>query len=118
MAYFKINGLDFSACVNELRVKRAFNYNAQTNAAGNTVVDLINAKRQIEVGTIPLDGAQAASLLDEVQRFNVLISYHDPVTGALVDNVHCIIPDTDIDYYMINEKRVLLNEFKLKFTEL
>jgi hypothetical protein len=118
MAYFKINGTDFSQYVNELKVKKSSNYNAQTNAAGDTVVDYINTKRQIEVGIITLNESDAQTILAAVEGFNVLISYRDPRTGALVENVNCIIPDTDVDYYTIQSNKVMLNDFKLKFTEL
>ena len=47
MAYFKINGVDYSMYVNALKVSRECNYNAQTNANGDTVVDYINTKRNI-----------------------------------------------------------------------
>ena len=53
MSYFKIGEHDYSNCVCELKVKSAVNYNAQANAAGDTVVDKINSKREIEVGIIP-----------------------------------------------------------------
>lgn len=118
MAYFKINGTDFSSYVNELTIKKSANYNAQTNAAGDTVVDYINSKRQIEVGIITLDESDAQTLLNAVEGFNVLVSYRDPRTGALVEDVNCIIPDTDVEYYTIQTDKVLLDEFKLKFTEL
>lgn len=118
MAYFKINGIDFSSCVNELSIKRKNNYNAQTNAAGNTVVDYINVKRQISVSIITLDEADTKKVLDAIEGFNVLISYRDPKTQALVENVNCIIPDHEVDYYTIQDEKVLVNDFKLKFTEL
>ena len=118
MAYFKINDVDFSQYVESLKVKKSVNYNAQTNAAGNTVVDYINSKRQIEVGIITIDEADAQALLTACAAFNVSISYRDPATGTLVEGVNCIIPSTDVDYYTIQTNKVMLNDFKLKFTEL
>lgn len=118
MAYFKIGDVDFSAFVNELKVKKGHTYNAQTNAAGDTVVDYINAKRKIEVGIITTDEADTKALLNAVDAFNVLISYRDPRTGALVENINCIIPDTEIEYYTIQTNKVLVDEFTLTFTEL
>ena len=119
-SYFKINGVDFSNYVNELKIKKSANYNAQTNAAGDTVVDLLNTKRQIEVGIITLDESKARELLTAVEGFNVLISYRDPRTLGedVLEEVNCIIPSTDVDYYTIRTSKAMLNEFKLKFTEL
>lgn len=118
MAYFKIGGTDFSHLVSELKVSKETNYNAQTNAAGNTVVDMINRKRQIEVGIIALNEADAKALLNAVEEFNVSISYREPTTGTLVQGVNCIIPDSEVEYYTIQNNKVKLKAFNLKFTEL
>ena len=118
MAYFKIGEQDFSHCVSSLKVTRSNNYNAQTNAAGDTVVDYINRKRGFEVGIIALDDADMKKLMSAIDNFNVSISYRDPQTGALVEGVNCIIPDTDIEYYTIQNRKVSFKACTLKFTEL
>lgn len=119
MAYFKIGEHDYSAYTSELKVVKATNYNAQTNAAGDTVVDFINQKRQIEVKIISLaDEALVKQLLADVDGFNVSVSYRDPRTGALSEGVSCIIPESEVDYYTIQTDKVRFNEFTLKFTEL
>lgn len=118
MSYFKINGVDFSKCVNSLKVKKGFNYNAQMNAAGDTVVDYISAKRNIEVGIIPLDDTAMAQLLQAIDGFNVSVSFRNPITNQLEENVNCIIPDSDVKYYTIQVNKVMFKEFTLKFTEL
>ena len=119
MSYFKIDGKDFSNCVKELKIAKTANYNAQTNAAGDTVVDYINSKREIEVTIIPLEAAKAAEILAAIDNFNVALSFRNPITNALEDNVNCIIPDTEVDYYTIQTGGlVLFNEFSLTFEEL
>lgn len=118
MAYFMIDGTDYSMFVNELNVSKEANYNAQTNAAGNTVVDFINHKRVIEVGIIPLDGEDMAALQAELDKFNVYISFRNPLTNALEENVNCIIPSNEVEYYTIQVNKVLYNGCKLKFIEL
>ena len=94
------------------------NYNAQTNAAGNTVVDYINSKRVIEVGIIPLDSSVMVSLQNAITPFNVVISYRNPNTGALVENLSCIIPSNEVEYYTIQAKKVKFKALRLKFIEL
>ena len=118
MAYFMIDGIDFSMYVNALTVNKEANYNAQTNAAGNTVVDFINRKSTIEVGIIPLDNAAMIALQKAIDKFNVSISYRNPLTGALLENVNCIIPSNNVDYYTIQANKVKYNGFNLKFIEL
>lgn len=118
MAYFKINGVDYSKYVNELKVKQTANYNAQTNAAGDTVVDYINAKRSIKVGIIALDSSVMPQIQEAIDGFNVAISFRNPKTNALEENVNCIIPSNEVDYYTIQANKVMFNGFDLTFTEL
>lgn len=118
MAYFKIGEADFSMYVNELKVKKEANYNAQTNAAGNTVVDYINHKRVIEVGIIPLSANIVSWLLNLIDAFSVSISFLNPVTGQLEENVNCIIPSSNVEYYTIQADKVMLDAFTLEFIEL
>lgn len=118
MAYFKINDIDFSMYVNELKIKKAANYNAQTNAAGDTVVDYINSKREIEVGIIALDSSVMPQVLEAVDGFNVSISFRNPKTNTLEENINCIIPDTEVEYFTIQANKVMYNGLNLTFTEL
>ena len=118
MAYFKINGVDYSMYVNELKVQKAVNYNAQQNAAGDTVVDYINSKRSIEVGIIALDNSVMPQILNAVDAFNVSISFRNPQTDALEENINCIIPSTEVEYYTIQTDKVMYNGMNLTFTEL
>lgn len=118
MAYFKIGNNDYSSYVNSLKVSKSAIYNAQTNAAGDSVVDYINTKRTIEVGIIPLTDEQMAPLLADIDAFNVSISYREPKTNALATNVNCIIPETAVEYYTIQINKVMYNALTLTFTEL
>jgi hypothetical protein len=118
MSYFKINNIDYSLYVNELKVNREANYNSQTNAAGDTVIDYINHKRTIEVGIIPLNSEVMIALQQAIENLNVLISFRNPLTGALEENVNCIIPSNNVEYYTIQANKVMYNAFTLKFIEL
>ena len=117
MTYFKINNTDFSMYVNALKVSSAANYTAQTNAAGNTVVDFINHKRTVKVGIIPLDNIAMANLQTELAKFSVSITYLNPDTKAL-DTINCIIPEANIEYYTIQADKVMYKGFSLEFIEL
>lgn len=118
MAYFKIGDVDYSMYVNHLKINKSNVYNAQTNAAGNSVVDYINAKREIEVGIIPLNDTAMAQLQAAIDAFNVSISFRNPKTNALEEGVNCIIPNNGIEYYTIRADKVMYNAFTLKFIEL
>lgn len=118
MAYFKIGENDYSMYVNELVINKTANYNAQTNAAGDTVIDYINQKRSIEVGIIPLDAESMLALQADIDKFNVSISFLNPLTNTLESNVNVIIPENGVEYYTIRADRTMFKAFKLEFIEL
>lgn len=118
MAYFKIGDTDYSKYVNGLKITKNTTYNAQTNAAGNTVVDFINHKRTIEVGIIPLDDTAMSQLQKDIDAFNVSISFRNPQTNALEENIDCIIPSQELEYYTIQVNKVMYKAFRMIFTEL
>lgn len=116
MVYFKINSTDLSKYVASLIIKNSNNYVAQQNAAGDTVVDYINNKKQIEVEIIPLKETEFRTVLNAIV-FNPTIYYRDPATGNLVSK-NCIIDGNDIDYYTIRQNNVMYKKMILIFTEL
>lgn len=117
MAYLKIDNIDYSMYVSGLKVGSKSNYNAQTNAAGNTVVDYINTKKTVSVNIIPLDDSVMKSLLTAINKFNVSLEFRNPTTGAL-EKINAIIPDSEIDYYTIRADKVFYKALTLTFTEL
>ena len=118
MAYFKIGNTDYSKYVSSLKVNKTANYNAQMNAAGDTVVDYINHKRVITVGIIPLDAEAMAQLQTDLDDFSVSISFRNPMTNALEADVACIVPTGEVDYYTIQVNKVMFKAFEINFIEL
>ena len=118
MTYFKINNNDYSMYVSTLKIGSTANYIAQQNAAGNTVVDYINAKRTIEVGIIPVKSEDMIKLQNDIQNFNVSLSFLNPTTNTLEENVSCIIPTNAVDYYTVRAEGTTFKAFTLQFTEL
>lgn len=118
MAYFKINDIDFSSYVSGLKVIKNNNFNAQTNAAGNTVIDYINSKRTIEVTFITLDSTVMPKIQQEINKFSVTLSFIEPTTGGLIEGVKCVIPNNEIEFYTIQTKKTMFKGFTLTFTEL
>jgi hypothetical protein len=117
MEYLKINNTDYSNIVNELTVARSVNYSAQTNAAGNTVVDYINFKRKISVGFIPLNDAKMKQLLTDVNAFNVSLHFRNPDTNE-IETANCIVTNAEISFYTIQVGNVLYKPFSIDFVEL
>lgn len=118
MTYLTINGHDYSNYVNNLKITRMHTYRSQTCAAGNTVVDNVSSKRQIEVGIIALDDEVMPNLLNDVYGFEVSLGFRNPQTNQLEEDVTCIIPTSEISHYTIQSNKVIYNGFTLTFTEL
>jgi hypothetical protein len=110
--------VDFSKYVNDLKINTTHNYKAATNAAGNTTVRYITSKRVIQVGIIPLDAASMKQLQTELDKFTVTLAFLNPKTGALEENVKCIIPANGVEYYTVRADNVSFKAFALDFTEL
>jgi hypothetical protein len=117
MDYFTINGVDYSKLVNALNVSTEAKYNAQQNAAGDTVIDYINAKKAVEVGFIPMSDADCAALFSSMTDIVAPISFLDPKSGQLMSAV-CLCPSDSMEYYTIQSGKVMLKAFSLTFTEL
>ena len=116
--FFAINGHNYSMYVNKLMVSKEHNYKSMTTAAGNTIVKYVNSKRTIEVGIIPLDDIAMMNILTDVDQFQVSISYRDPETNTLVENLKCIIPNHIVEYHMIQVGNVKYKAFSLQIKEL
>lgn len=116
MAYFKIGDTDFSNKIADLTVAKKHIYNAQTNAAGNTVVDTINAKRTITIKTIPMSQADLQALLT-ASSFNCTIYFLNPETGSLA-NANVIVPQSSISFYTIQNNKVIMKAVQLSYQEL
>lgn len=117
MSYLKIKGVDYSSYVSDLKVNKGFNYNAQANAAGNTVVDYINSKRSIEVSIIPLDKTVMATLQEALDSFQCQIDFLNPQTNELT-TINTIISNIKVEYYTIQASKTLYKSFTITFDEL
>lgn len=104
--------------VNKLKVTKKHIYKSATTSAGNTVVDKINSKRVIEVGIIPLDANAMVQLQLALEAFSVNVSFQNPLTNVLEENIKCIIPDNAVEYYTIRADKVMYKAFSFKIEEL
>lgn len=116
--FFKINGNDYSMYVNKLMVGKEHFYKSMTTASGNTLVKYINSKRTLEVGIIPLNDVTMMRLLADIDQFQVSISFRDPETNTLYENLKCIIPNHIVEYYTIQDDNVKYKAFSIQIKEL
>lgn len=116
--YFKINDTDYSKYVNKLVVGTEHMYDVKTaTMSGRRQITYKRKMKVLEVGIIPLDQAIMARLLTDINQFDVSISYRDPETNTLVENLRCIIPSNLVEYYTIRADKVSYKAFSFQVQE-
>ena len=116
MAYFKINDHDYSQYVNKLIVDTVHKYTARENASGNLLVKHITAKKKLQVGIIPLEASDMITLMNDLDSFDVTVTYLEPKTNTL-QTINCIIPAHSVDYYTIQAENVMTKAFSFACEE-
>lgn len=117
MEYFKINGHDYSMYTNSLVITKQHNYDMITSAGGKDRITYRYARRLIDVGIIPLDSETMAQLLADINQFRVTVSFLEPETNTLVENLECIVPQNLVEYYTIQAGNVKYKALSLRLQE-
>ena len=119
MIYFKINNTDFSHLVSSLKVgyETLVSDNSGRNAAGNTVIDIINRKIKVYVEFRPMLDSHMNSLLTAIKDYVVNVSYLDPETQTL-KTIQCYTGTPEPEYFTIQNNRKLFKQMSLNFIEL
>jgi hypothetical protein len=118
MSYFlKINGIDFSMYVNKLVVGKEHMYESMNAADGGDLIKYRGSKYVLEVGFVPLDNDAMVRLLTTLDEFNVLVSFRDPRTGQVHENLVCIIPNNLVEYYTIRADKVSYKAFSVQILQ-
>lgn len=118
MAFLKINGNDYSSYINILSIGTVHVYTGGTLSNGKDWAVYKRTKHTFTVGIIPLDSSVMAQLEADISGFNATVSYRDPKTNALVENVECVIPVHDVEYYTIQADKVQYKAVTLVIKEL
>lgn len=126
MTYFKINGHDYSPYVSKLQVGRIRNALVTGNSSGNIGYVYKNTKRRVEVGIIMVDADLMKRIQNDMENFTfdparsvhyITISFLDPKTNTLVENMKCYPSDDVVDYYTIREGNIKFNPTTFTFNE-
>lgn len=119
MAYLKINDTDVSKFVKGLKVgyETLVADNSGRNAAGNTVLDVVNKKVKLYVTFRPLSGPEMRDLLATFNDYVIPVTYKDPKTNAL-KTITCYTGTPEPEYYWILNDQVLYKQMELNFIEM
>lgn len=119
MAYFEINGVDFSNLVSSLKVgyETLVSDNSGRNAAGDTVIDVINHKYKLYVGLRHTTQDEMDSFLNAIQDYVVNVRFLSPF-GTEHLEITCYTGTPEPDYYTIQENNAIFKPMEINFIEL
>ena len=117
MVIFKIGSYDFSDLVSGLKVgyETLVSDSSGRNAAGDTVLDVINMKRKIYVTLRHTTIAEMRSFLSAIEDYTITVSYLDPKTNSMQSaQVYTGTPEPE--YYNVSHS--LYKPMSINFIEL
>ena len=119
MSYLKINGTDFSHLVSGLNVgyETLVAGNSGRNAAGDTVIDVINRKVKVYTTLRHTTDAEMQSFLNAIADYVVTVEYRDSKTNSL-KSITAYTGTPEPEYYTIQSKTVIYKPMSLNFIEL
>jgi hypothetical protein len=119
MSYLKINNTDISHLVKGMKIgyETLVADGSGRNAAGDTVLDVINRKVKVYVTFRPMDGAEMKNFLALIKDYVVNVTFMDSKTNALT-TAQCYTGTPEPEYYWILGNQVLYKQFNLNFIEL
>lgn len=119
MTYLKINGTDVSYLVKSLKVgyETLVADNSGRNAAGNTVLDVVNKKVKLYVGFRPMDDVDMKKLLATFDNYVIPVSYLDSKTNT-IKTITCYTGTPEPEYYWVLNDKVLYKAMELNFIEM
>lgn len=119
MAYFKVNGKDFSHLVSGLKVgyETLVSDNSGRNAAGNTVIDVINRKIKVYVTLRHTTKSEMNEFLASIRDYVVNVSFLNPETNAFT-TINAYTGTPEPEYYTIQAKTTIYKPMSLNFIEL
>lgn len=116
--YFKVNGTDFSHLVSGLKVgyETLVSDNSGRNAAGNTVIEIVNRKFKIYVTLRHTTEEEMRSFLQAIHGYVISVSFLNPETGAMSTRT-CYTGTPEPEYYSISNKTIY-KPMSINFIEL
>jgi hypothetical protein len=118
MAYLKVNNEDFSHLISGLKIgyETLVSDNSGRNAAGNTVIDVINRKIKVYTTLRHTTEAEMKSFLAAINDYVVQVTFLNPETNAL-KTITAYTGTPEPEYYTISDKTIY-KPMSLNFIEL
>lgn len=119
MAYFKINGKDYSNLVSGLKVgyETLVSDKSGRNAAGDSVIDVVNRKIKIYVTLRHTTDAEMKDFLNALAGYVIQVAFRDSETNAL-NTITAYHGTPEPEYYTIQANTVIYKPMSINFIEL
>ena len=119
MAFLKINGVNISSLTSSLKVgyETLVSDNSGRNAAGDTVIDVINQKTKLYVTIRHTTQDEMQVFLDAIKDFVVDVSFLNPKTKQLT-TIKAYTGTPEPEYYTIQDGFTIYKPLSLNFIEL
>ena len=117
--YFYINDVDYSHLVSGLKVgyETLVSSESGRNAAGDTVIDVINKKTKLYVTFRHTTGAEMQQLLNAISGYVVTVRFRDPTTRAFA-TIQAYTGTPEPEYYTLQPTLTIYKPMNLNFIEL
>ena len=118
MSYLQVNNKDFSNLISGLKIgyETLVSDNSGRNAAGNTVIDVINRKIKVYATLRHTTEAEMKSFLAAINDYVVKVTFLNPETNAL-KTITAYTGTPEPEYYTISDKTIY-KPMSLNFIEL
>lgn len=119
MAYFKINGADFSHLVSGMKVGREtlVSDNSGRNAAGDTVIDVVNKKYKLYITLRHTFQEEMNSFLNAIDDYVVNVEFLNPMSST-IDSITAYTGTPEPEYYTIQDNNTIYKPMSINFIEL
>lgn len=116
--YFTINNKDFSHLVSGMKVgyETLVSENSGRNAAGDTVIDVVNKKVKLYITLRHTTKVEMAEFLTAIKDYVVKVSYLNPEDGRFVE-ITTYTGTPEPEYYTISDKTIF-KPLSLNFIQL
>ena len=117
--YFKINGADLSSYVSGMKIgyETLVSDNSGRNAAGDTVIDVINKKRKIYITFRHTTDSEMYRILNATNSYVVEVEYLDAKTH-IMQKMQAYTGTPEPEYYTIQGTHIIYKPMNLNFIEL
>jgi uncharacterized protein YbbC (DUF1343 family) len=117
--YLTINDVDYSHLVSGLKVgyETLVSDDSGRNAAGDTVIDVINKKVKVYVTLRHTFEEEMRSFLNAIEDYVVQIKFLDTKTNAL-KQITCYTGTPEPEYYTIQANKIIYKPMNINFIEL